>query len=363
MSQGVNICEGEEANIWALIEGGDSTAYNVTWYEDMLYGPLVTPTSISNDTSYADFIPTDSSWYFVQLQDGCSSSVYDSVFVGVVIPEPITVLIDETFGCAPLTATITVQSSDAAVYNYDFDCDGSFDINSTNSTETFTYTQEGVYDVCVTTVNAFGCFSHAEQLNAITVWPTPNAYFTSSENSVSIFKPGVDFTDQSSGNTINTWHFGEEDTISGPFNGPIDLQATNTTYGTYNNPTHQFSEPGSYNVSLIVSNIYGCKDTALSTIVVNEEYGIYVPNTITVNGDGKNDIFYVNGTGITSQDYLLQIFDRWGLLIFETDDPLVGWDGTYKGEVVIQDTYVWKVHAVHVNQEEHDLIGHVNVIR
>lgn len=362
-SQGVNICEGEEANLWVAVSGGDVGNYTITWYEDFLYGPLVTNTTFSNDTSYADFIPQDSSWYYIQLEDGCSNSVYDSIFVGVVIPDDIVVVLPETFGCAPLNVQVEVVSSDAAVYNYDFDCDGDFDLNSTSNIGTYVYEEEGVYDVCVTTINAFGCISSATQLNAITVWPTPDAFFGVSDLAVSIFDPSVTFDDQSNGNTINLWYLGEGDTISGPFDGPIDNQGNESTYGTYDLVTHEYSEVGTYPVTLIVSNIYGCKDTLVREINVLEEFSIYVPNTITPDNDDLNDVFFIYATGLVQDGYVMQIFDRWGALLFETNDMNSGWDGTYKSNLVQQDAYVWKVHALNEKGEEFDLIGHVNVLR
>lgn len=362
-SQGVNICEGEVANIWVAVSGGDGNNYTITWYEDALYGPLVTDVTFSNDTSYADFVPQDSSWYFVQLEDGCSNTIYDSIFVGVVIPDDISVVIPETFGCAPLSVDVVVVSDDAAVYNYDFDCDGNFDLNTTSSTGTYVYEEEGVYDVCVTTINPFGCVSSAAQLNAITVWPSPSAYFTTSDLTVSIFDPSVTFDDQSGGNTINLWYFGEGDTISGPSTGPIDNQGNLNTFGSYDLVTHVFSDVGTYEVLLEASNIYGCKDTYVQEITVTEEYSIYVPNTITPDGDDVNDVFFVYATGLVAEGYEFMVFDRWGTLIFNTNNLNAGWDGTYKGKPVMEDTYVWKVHALNENGEEFNLIGHVNVLR
>ena len=133
--------------------------------------------------------------------------------------------------------------------------------------------------------------------------------------------------------------------------------------GTYDEVTHTYSEPNNYFVTLITSNIYGCKDTLTLPVIVNEEYSIYVPNTITPDGDNKNEILYVYGTGITSEDYLFRVFDRWGLLLFETTNPLAGWDGKYKGKIVVQDTYVWRLQAVIENGEKYNLRGHVNVLK
>lgn len=68
---------------------------------------------------------------------------------------------------------------------------------------------------------------------------------------------------------------------------------------------------------------------------------VYVPNAITLNGDGLNDIFYFKS--ISVDQFELMIFNRWGELLFTSNDINKGWDGTYKGQDVQIDTYVWKV--------------------
>ena len=90
----------------------------------------------------------------------------------------------------------------------------------------------------------------------------------------------------------------------------------------------------------------------------------YVPNTFTPDGDGVNEIFRPYGEGIDFSQYTMQIFNRWGELIYETNEPELGWDGTYKGKPVQVGTYIWKIVA----KEEytpiiHDTFGHVNLIR
>jgi len=59
------------------------------------------------------------------------------------------------------------------------------------------------------------------------------------------------------------------------------------------------------------------------------KFNIYVPNSFTPNGDGLNDEFIVKGTHIL--DFKMQVYNRWGELVFETDDYKNGWDGKFKG--------------------------------
>lgn len=70
---------------------------------------------------------------------------------------------------------------------------------------------------------------------------------------------------------------------------------------------------------------------------------IYIPNAFTPNGDGLNDSFGGMGEGIT--DYNMQIFDRWGNLLFESNNIDVQWDGNYKNEIVPMGVYVFKLSA------------------
>jgi len=90
-----------------------------------------------------------------------------------------------------------------------------------------------------------------------------------------------------------------------------------------------------------VTNQYGCKDA--DTILVNE-LGLNVPNAFSPNGDGLNDRFRIKGFE-PNETVLLQIFNRWGNLIFETHDLDKGWDGTSADGPILAGTYVWIIHV------------------
>ncbi len=112
---------------------------------------------------------------------------------------------------------------------------------------------------------------------------------------------------------------------------------------TIKNPSHIFTQAGSFPVTLIVTTKNGCKDTTITTIVIKE--GIKYTNVFSPNGDGNNDIFAFPSIGL-DDDYSLQIFNRWGLLIFETTGKNVGWDGrTLAGKPVADGTYYYVLQA------------------
>ncbi|HNO06966.1 MAG TPA: T9SS type B sorting domain-containing protein, partial [Flavobacteriales bacterium] len=85
----------------------------------------------------------------------------------------------------------------------------------------------------------------------------------------------------------------------------------------------------------------------------------------TPNGDDINEVFVpVLNVAASAEAYTFMIFDRWGLLLFSTEQAGQGWDGTYGGQPVPNDVYVWKVRCHdRVTGKDRDLIGHVTVIR
>lgn len=92
---------------------------------------------------------------------------------------------------------------------------------------------------------------------------------------------------------------------------------------------------------------YGCTNTDSLTVTVKNE--IFIPNLFTPNNDGNNDIFKVYGTGI--KDLFIQIYNREGALVFESDDVetimQTGWDGTDKGRVLPDAAYIWIIRGSH----------------
>ena len=78
---------------------------------------------------------------------------------------------------------------------------------------------------------------------------------------------------------------------------------------------------------------------------------------------GKNDVFLPEGIGIGRDNFEFYVFNRWGELVFESYNPSIGWDGTYKGNNVKLDVYVWLIRTLDNKQQPHEYMGHVTVIR
>lgn len=88
---------------------------------------------------------------------------------------------------------------------------------------------------------------------------------------------------------------------------------------------------------------------------------VYVPNAFSPNSDGVNDKMYVRGLNLEEIDF--KIFDRWGELVFETTDQSVGWDGTFKGELLDPDVYVYHLRVICFDGQENLIKGNITLMR
>ena len=109
------------------------------------------------------------------------------------------------------------------------------------------------------------------------------------------------------------------------------------------NPQHYFYIGGDYDVQLVATSPLGCADSITRTISVNQDFRLWMPNAFTPNNDELNERFYPNV--ISANTLKLSIFNRWGDLVYQTDDLGAGWDGTYNGQPAAEGAYVFKVDA------------------
>ena len=165
---------------------------------------------------------------------------------------------------------------------------------------------------------------------------------------VTLLNPNFDFIDQSVLATTWNWNLGD------------------ATFDTVQNPSHEYADTGSYNVTLYVTSAFGCTDKITKTVIVKPDFFFAIPNTFTPNGNGLNEIFIPGSlVGATEKNYGFYIFDRWGELIFEGHDLLDGWNGTANGGSLLSQigTYVWIVEVTDMEGNAHRYTGHVNLIR
>jgi gliding motility-associated-like protein len=140
-------------------------------------------------------------------------------------------------------------------------------------------------------------------------------------------KAEASFTNTSVGNIISTlWDFGD---------GTSSNQTSPQGHVFPNTQTEH-----TYNVSLVVENNFLCFDTLTLPVTRLQSCYITVPNAFTPNGDGRNDYLYpLNAYKATNLEFM--VFNRYGQLVFETQDWTHKWDGTFNGVPQEVGTYVW----------------------
>jgi gliding motility-associated-like protein len=150
----------------------------------------------------------------------------------------------------------------------------------------------------------------------VTILANPVADFTPQYSVLPLFMPSTILDNNSSNAYTYFWNFGD-----------------GTSNDSIFSPEHTFpEEAGSYLVSLQVSNQLGCMDTTSQVIVVEHDPVVFIPNAFTPDGDGLNNEFTaVFPENMKLASYEMYIYDRWGELVFYSQDPKQGWDASLAG--------------------------------
>lgn len=205
--------------------------------------------------------------------------------------------------------------------------------------------------VTLTATTVAGCTDSHTENNYIEIYHNPVASFNFSPAQPDVLDNEITFMNSSLYADSYDW------TIS-------DMGS----YTTQNPVIELPAEPNTYDVQLVAMTDEGCSDTAVSVIEVDDRIVFYVPNTFTPDNDDFNEVFQpVFTAGFDPYDYNLLIFNRWGEVIFESNDATVGWDGTYGAdsqEIVKDGTYIWKIEFKEtMSDKRHVHSGHVNVLK
>jgi gliding motility-associated-like protein len=105
----------------------------------------------------------------------------------------------------------------------------------------------------------------------------------------------------------------------------------------------------------------GCVASAFVWIVVKDEHVYYAPNVFSPNGDGINDVFQIYVKGI--REFHLQIHDRWGELVFRSDNPNAAWNGTLNGRELPNGVYVYDVYVIYQDGVVYKKKGSITLVR
>lgn len=311
---------------------------------------VATPTGTWSGTGVANntFIPSQGTTgnnilNYQPLPGACVNTGTITVVVNPMPTVPITI---SDPGCGPLTVDFTTAPGmDLTTWSFG-DGTSANDITG-NGVISNVYNNPGLYDVTLTNTLE-GCSTSITITDAVQVFADPVASFGIKEKLLYLIDPTAVFTNNTTNAVSYTWDFGD-----------------NTT-STVTNPTHVYDEvTGTYTIVLTATSANGCIDETSQTIQIKDQLLFFVPNAFTPDGDQHNNAFQpVFTSGFDAQNFAMYIYNRWGEIIFESHNTEVGWDGTYKGELVKEGIYQWVMEVKDPDSDnKFDFQGHVFLVR
>ena len=324
----------------STVQGGNI----ISWLWN--FGNGNTANTLNHSTVYNN-LGTYSVQLIVQTDIGCTDSITKTIKVNSL---PITnFLSDINQGCVPLFINFkdssVVDSGYITTWNWSFG-DGSSYITNVNQIG-HSYLISGNYNVSVTVQSNSGCTNTMTIPNMIVVFQNPVSDFYATPNMTSILESNIIFTDNSLGANSWNWYFDDGDT------------------SVLQSPSHVYNESGSFYPMLKVTSLQGCTDTISKKVIILKDASFYTPTAFTPNNDGYNDIFQVYGLDLEKGKFEMMIFNRWGEMVFYSQDYKYGWNGNMKGggETCPDGVYVWKLNYTDGLGRSQKANGHLTLIR
>jgi PKD repeat protein len=252
-------------------------------------------------------------------------------------------------GCEPLTVHFTNHSLYGDTYLWEFD-DGT---TSDEFEPVHEFVNPGIYNVKLTVTGEGGRDYYYRQVE---VYPNPLVDFRVTPDLVMLPDQEIQLYNLTEGGVSFLWDFGDGVT------------------STDVNPRYKYTATGTYDISLQAWSEHGCTDKLVKpdAVTVVGKGLIIFPNAFMPDMTGpnggyyslaepeKNNIFHPYWEGV--EIYRLEIFDRWGVLIYVSDDVMKGWDGYYQDKVAQQGVYVWKCTGKFTNGKPFSLVGDVTLL-
>lgn len=343
------ICGGTIATLDVLdADGGSGSGYTYFWEWqgiDVANGP-------------ADQLmdgPPSTGVYCVTLSDDCETPDVTSCHEVVIeTPIPANFHPDTTHSCIPgiIQFTSDVDQSLIQDQHWTFgDGDGAFD-----SDPVHVYPNPGSYSVSYHITSLLGCNYSMLASGLIDVYDVPSVGYAASPQPTSVPDTEISFESVNSAGVLEwDWTFG----VLGEYGASNEID-----------PTFLFpiDRGGLYPVTLSVTDVNGCSAQVTRVIEIFDLFNLYIPTSFTPNNDGVNDAFFVQGTDIDPDRFLLQIFNRWNNIVFETKDMNEVWHGPAvpDSEYFAQNgMYFYRVVVYNKSQsaERHEYTGTVTILR
>jgi gliding motility-associated-like protein len=339
------ICIGDSAQLTANGIGGSS---------NYIYNWSLNGVSVSNQQNITVKPANSFNTYCLTLSEQCGSinvtSCTDVLIEPNLLPLITTLKPNVCFGEEVILNDVTSGNVLSTLLTFG-DGDSTLYLGS-GQTFNHLYGELGPYSLTMTTISTNGCIYKNSFTNFVEVHKNPTANFFVTPDILLSNSPVVDFINQSSADVISSfWQIP----------GSLNSDSIYTFDAGANYPVGVAAE---YPVTLTVVNSYNCIDSITKLILVQDDVIMYIPNSFTPNGDEFNNVWNVVISGIDVFNYSLTIFNRWGQIIFVSNDPTIGWDGTYGNTLVQAGIYQWRIEGVNqATGDEFSRFGFLNIFR
>ena len=326
-------CQYDCEELTALATGGTGNLI-VQWFElnDVID---LSPTLIATADTITECFLFDEIFEIRVTDEQCPlTSVSDTLWVKVNdTPEPI-MSADESGNCYPDTigffySLLDTNYTDLSTCVWSL---GNGTLLNYCGDTSVVYTSPGTYYPSITITSEFGCTASDTLSTPIIIRNYPEVDFTWSPQPVDILRREVQFQNLTAGADSIYWNFynAGESTLANPIWTFPDIETTSP-----------------YLICLTAGNEYGCLDTLCQEVFVENVLQVFVPNTFTPDGDGLNDVFLPVINGEVEGSYRFWVFNRWGDVVFYTEEVGKAWTGGYDGgNYYIQDGYyLWKIEV------------------
>ncbi|MBN2669926.1 MAG: gliding motility-associated C-terminal domain-containing protein [Bacteroidales bacterium] len=326
------ICFGESSRLGIDAFGGSGSPYEIK-----VNGQI--------SAQELNLHPESDMQYIVELSDACYHTKTQVIDLKVMPLPEVDFTVDINQACEPLTSEFFyTKTCENCEYLWEFS-DGVNTPNIEIGSQPIHIFDDGLYAVKLNVKDQYGCKNEALKHNYILAYPKPIAQVSANPLTASIIKAEIQFENKSIGSNASQWDFND---------GQSSLE---------NQPVHNFENPGFYNVQLIAISDRNCTDTNFVLIEIKDEVTFYAPESFTPDNDNINEVFRVYGNGISKDQFSLQVYDRWGQVLYSSSDINEGWNGKHfnSDKYVKNGNYVWVCQFKDIFGIMHEEKGTINL--
>jgi len=338
---GDQICPGDSIAIGTTVIEGGIAPYTFVWTSDEGQTAAVSDLFVT---------PTETGNWCLAMNDQCETPE-EVQCIEIIVSDTVdpTFSVDTLGGCIPIIVGFEGNATNSELIQsavWDF---GDGAVSTNPHTSNHNYDNQGTYDVSYELVTVDGCFFEHTENALLTFYNWPIAGFNVDPQTAVLPNSEFEFINYTLGGDSYNWVFNEMDSTD------------------EENPTYSFpGVAGTYPVTLYAENQWGCTDSIFRYVFIVDEFVMFVPNAFTPDQDGINDIWRFEGIDVDTDDFKVQIFNRWGEVVYLSTDFFEGWDGSSNrgGYYSPDGVYLYRIETRSLTTlERKELFGHIVILR